>query len=120
MAEINSFSSGAVNISEEVIGVIGSIAASEIEGIHSLSGTFSEEVMEFIGKKSFQKGVKVELNNGVVLLEIGIVVDYGKQLIDISKEVQMAVKTAIESMTGIDVVAVNILIESVKIKTNSN
>lgn len=116
---IDALKHGKVNIADDVIGVIGSIAASEIEGIKALSGTFSEEVMEIIGKKSFNKGIHVEMIDEKVTIDLSVVVDYGTKIHEIAKKVQENVKLAIESMTGLEVIAVNVLVEGINTKIES-
>lgn len=116
---IDALKHGKVNIADDVIGVIGSIAASEIEGIKALSGTFSEEVMEIIGKKSFNKGIHVEMLDEKVTINLSVVVDYGAKIHEIAKLVQESVKLAIESMTGLEVIAVNVLVEGINTKIES-
>lgn len=116
---IDALKHGKVNIADDVIGVIGSIAASEIVGIKALSGTFSEEVMEIIGKKSFNKGIRVEMVDEKVTIDLSVVVDYGTKIHEIAKKVQENVKVAIESMTGLEVIAVNVLVEDINTKLES-
>jgi len=113
---IDAYKHGKVNIADDVIGVIGSIAAAEIEGIKALSGSFSEEMMEIVGKKNFNKGVRVEMDDNVVLIELSVIVDYGTKIHIIAKEVQENVKLAIESMTGFKVSAVNVFVEGINTK----
>lgn len=113
---IDAYKHGKVNIADDVIGVIGSIAAAEIEGIKALSGSFSEEMMEIVGKKNFNKGVRVEMDNDVVLIELSVIVDYGTKIHVVAKEVQENVKLAIESMTGFEVSAVNVFVEGINTK----
>ena len=113
---IDAYKHGTVNIADDVIGVIGSIAAAEIEGIKALSGTFSEEMMEMVGKKNFNKGVSVEMLENVVKIELSVIVDYGTKIHEVAKQVQESVKLAIESMTGFTVSAVNVNIEGVNTK----
>lgn len=117
MAEIRKFSSGAVNISEDVIGVIGSIAASEIKGVRELQGTFSEEMLEFIGKKNVGKGVQVVIDEEGVKVAIDIVVDFGVEIPAVARSVQDAVKSAIESMTAMNVAFVDVHIVAINFKT---
>lgn len=116
MAEIKKFSSGAVNISEDVIGVIGSIAASEIKGVRDLQGTFSEEMLEFMGKKSVGKGVRVVFDEEGIKLSIDIVVDFGVEIRAVARSVQEAVKSAIESMTAMKVAFVDVHIVAINFK----
>ena len=113
---IDSLKHGNVNIADDVVGVIASIAASEIEGIKALSGSLSDEVMEIIGKKNFNKGVHVDLNDNIVVVELSVVVDFGTKIQEIAIEVQENVKLAIESMTGLKVAGVNVTIEGINIK----
>ena len=116
---INASNHGKVNIADDVIGVIGSIAAAEIEGVKSLSGTFSEEIMSVMGKKSFNKGVRVEMENDIILIELSVIVDYGTKIHEIAKQVQENVKIAIESMTGFKVSAVNVFVEGINTKVDA-
>lgn len=116
---IDAYKHGKVNIADDVIGVIGSIAAAEIEGIKSLSGTFSEEMMAMVGKKSFNKGIKVEIIEDAVTVELSVIVDYGAKIHEVAVKVQENVKLAIESMTGFKVTAVNVLVEGINTKVIS-
>lgn len=116
MAEIKKFSSGVVNISEDVIGVIGSIAASEIKGVRELQGTFSEEMFEFIGKKNIGKGVQVVFDEEGIKIAIEIVVDFGVDIPVVARNVQEAVKSAIESMTAMKVAFVDVHIVAINFK----
>lgn len=114
--KIDSLKHGTVNIADDVIGVIASIATAEIEGIKSLTGTISEEMMEKIGKKNFHKGVEVIMHEEQAVVSLHINVDYGTKIHEVAKLVQENVKVAIESMTGIKVSAVNIMVENINIK----
>lgn len=110
---IDAYKHGKVNIADDVIGVIGSIAAAEIEGIKDLSGSFPQEMMEMVGKKNFNKGVHVEVNDNLVTIELSVIVDYGTKVHEVSRLVQENVKLAIESMTGFKVAAVNVTVEGI-------
>ncbi|MDK2866153.1 MAG: hypothetical protein PWP51_2234 [Clostridiales bacterium] len=116
---INAYHNGKVNIADDVIGVITTIAASEIKGIKALSGTFQDDVLEMIGKKNFNKGIEVEMIEQQVTVNISIIVDYGFKVQEIAKQVQESVKLAIESMTGLEVVAVNVSVEGINTKMNA-
>ena len=113
---IDAYKHGKVNIVDDVIGVIGSIAAAEIEGIKALSGTFSEEMMEIVGKKNFNKGIRVEMEDNIVQIDLSVIVDYGTKIHEVARLVQDNVKLAIESMTGFEVRAVNVFVESINTK----
>ncbi|MBF4693687.1 Asp23/Gls24 family envelope stress response protein [Fusibacter ferrireducens] len=117
---IDSYKHGKVNIADDVIGVISTIAASEIKGIKALNGTFQDDVLELIGKKNFNKGIQVEMNDNIILVELSVIVDYGTKIHEVAKEVQENVKLAIESMTGLEVAGVNVNIAGINIKNEKD
>lgn len=103
---------GAVRIQNEVVGIIAGIAASEVNGVVGLGGGFT--FGEVFGRKSFSKGIKVEVGNGEAAIDLFIIVEYGRNIPDISYQVQQNVKRAVENMTGLSVVEVNVNIEGVQ------
>ena len=110
----NSEVSGNVKISDEVIATIAGIAAEEIKGVAGMYGTFAEGIAEKLGaKKSFSKGIKVEVTENTVTLDLDIIIDYGTKIPDVSWEIQENVKNNIETMTGLSVEKVNIHVEGV-------
>lgn len=113
---VDSLESGNVNISDDVIGIITSIAASEIEGVSGLHGSFSEDIAGIFGKKNQAKGVKVQIEDQIVILDLSVVVDFGVKIPDIAWKIQENVKTAVESMTGLTVKEVNIHVHGINIK----
>lgn len=113
---VDSLESGNVNISDDVIGIITSIAASEIEGVSGLHGSFSEDIAGIFGKKNQSKGVKVQIEDEIVILDLNVVVDFGVKIPDIAWKIQENVKTAVESMTGLSVKEVNIHVHGINIK----
>lgn len=106
--QIDSLKNGNVNISNDVIGTISSIAAAEIKGIKELSGSFSDEIVEKFGKKKTNKGIQIEVADEIVKCTLNVVVDYGTKIQEVAKSVQENVKLAIESMTGLKVETVNV------------
>lgn len=113
---VDSLESGNVNISDDVIGIITSIAASEIEGVSGLQGSFSEDIAGIFGKKNQSKGVKVQIEEEIVVLDLNVVVDFGVKIPDIAWKIQENVKSAVESMTGLVVKEVNIHVHGINIK----
>lgn len=105
--------SGHVRISDEVVGVIAGIAATEVEGVVGMSMGLVGGLSEMLGKKSPSRGVKVEVGEKEAALDLFIVVEYGVRIPSIAQKVQDNVKRAVESMTGLKVVAVNIHIQGV-------
>lgn len=104
---------GIVRISNEVIGVISSVAAMEIKGVYGMSGGAVDGLTEILGKKSPSKGVKVELGEEECAIDMYIIVEYGVRIPDVSREVQKNVSKAVANMTGYKVVEVNVFVQSV-------
>lgn len=105
---------GNVKISVEVLATIAGIAAEEIKGVAEMYSSFAGGIAEMLGaKKNPAKGVKVEIHDEAVTVDLYIIVDYGVKIPDISWEIQENVKNNIETMTGMSVEKVNIHVEGV-------
>lgn len=110
----NEEESGIVRISDEVVGVIAGVAASEIEGVAGMSAGLVGEISKKItGKKNNSKGVNVTMDNGSAVIDLHMAVEYGIKIPDISIKVQNNVKNAVETMTGLNVASVNIYIQNI-------
>lgn len=104
---------GVIRIADEVVSIIAGLAATEIEGIAGMSGGLVGGIAEMLGKKNFSKGVKVEVGEKETAVDLYIIVKYGVRIPDIALAVQENVKKAIETMTGLTVVEVNIHVQGV-------
>ena len=104
---------GAVRIADEVVSVIAGMAASEVEGIAGMSGGIASGLTERLGIKHLQRGVKVEVGEKEAAIDLYVMVDYGARIPEVAQRVQERVKTAVESMTGLKVVEVNVHIQGV-------
>lgn len=103
-----------LNISEEVIGIIAGLAASEVEGIAGMSLGFVDGINQILGgNKKYTKGVKVSLENKKVTIDLFVNVQYGMRIPDVAWSAQNAVKNAVENMTGLEVLAVNINVQGI-------
>ena len=100
---------GAVQIADDVVAMIASLAAAEVEGVSALVGNITNELMSRVGMKKLTKGVKVEVVDGVVI-------EYGHNIPQTSRNVQNKVKAAIENMTGLEVADINIRIAGVNMQ----
>ena len=109
---------GEVVIADEVVAVIAGLAAMEVEGVASMAGDATKELISKLGKKSLSKGVKVDILEGVVSVALTLNLKDGYNVMDISGKVQENVKVAIENMTGLTVAVVNIRIASVDMGDN--
>lgn len=107
---------GEVHIADEVIAIIAGIAATEIEGVASMSGDITNELISKLGVKNLAKGVKVDISEGYVSVVLSLNIKYSYNIADVSLKVQERVKSAIENMTGFNVIEVNIKIAGVNTK----
>lgn len=104
---------GTIRIADEVVGIIAGLAATEIAGVAGMSAGLVGGIAEMLGKKNLSKGVKVEVGEREAAVDLFIIVEYGVRIPDVALTVQENVKRAIESMTGLDVVEVNIHVQGV-------
>jgi uncharacterized alkaline shock family protein YloU len=100
-------------ISDDVVGIIAGIAATEVEGVAGMSAGLAGSLSEMLGKKNPTKGVRVEVGTREAALDLFLNVEYGVSIPAVAQKVQEAVKTAVESMTGLKVVEVNIHVQGV-------
>ena len=107
---------GEVHISDEVVAIIAGLAATEIEGVQSMAGNITNELVSKLGMKNLSKGVKVTISDDSVEVSLALNSKYGYEIPAVSKKVQDKVKSAIETMTGLTVTAVNIKIVSLNIE----
>ena len=104
---------GEVKIADVVVTIIAALAATEGEGVASMGGNITIELVSKLGMKNLSKGVKVTVLEGVVTVDLTLNIDFGKNILDVSRKVQDKVKTSIENMTGLEVADVNIRIAGV-------
>ena len=107
---------GQVQIADEVVAVIAGLAATEVEGVAKMSGNITNEIVSKLGMKNLSKGVKVDVTEEHVSVDLSLNMKYGYNIPDVSEKVQERVKTAIENMTGLHVLDVNIKIASVNME----
>lgn len=108
---------GSIQIAPEVIGVIAGLSTIEIPGVKGMSGGFAGGISELLGVKNLSKGVKVEVGQQEAAVDVSIIVEYGHRIPEVAESIQRNVKRAIEMMTGLQVVEVNVHIHDVHFKT---
>ncbi|MGI6778076.1 MAG: Asp23/Gls24 family envelope stress response protein [Acetivibrionales bacterium] len=106
---------GTVKITNEVVAIIAGIAAMEVPGVIAMSGGIAGGIAEALGRKNLTKGVKVEVGEREAAVDLYIIVDYGCRIPDVAWNIQEKVKKAVETMTGLTVVEVNIHVQGVNI-----
>lgn len=107
---------GAVQIADDVVAMIASLAATEIEGVCGMAGNIPNELMSRVGVKNLTKGVKVDILAGNVKIDLAVTLEYGYNIPATCQKVQTRVKNAVENMTGLCCSDVNIRIAGVSMK----
>lgn len=109
---------GDVVIADEVLAIIAGIAATEVEGVHSMDGGWSGDFISKLGIKDLARGVKVQVREGEVKVDLSLNMEYGYAIPKVSDLVQDKVSASINNMTGLNVSEVNIRISGVVNKEN--
>ena len=91
-------------------------AAIDVEGVASMSGGWGTDLVEKLGRKNFAKGIRVELTNDDTKIDIYLIVEFGYSIPEVADNVQKEVKLAVETMTGLNVIEVNVHVVSVQLK----
>lgn len=106
---------GEVKIAADVVAVIAGLAANEVEGVYSMAGNITNELIGKLGMKNMSKGVKVMMEEGMVRVDIALNMKYGYSIPKVTKQVQEKVSQQIENMTGLVVPEVNVRVAGVNL-----
>ena len=116
IVEISEANNEQIKIADDVVSIIAGKAASEISGVAGMAGGFAGGISEvFSGKKNLSKGIKVDVGEEEVKIDVNIIVEYGARIPDVAFEIQNRVKKAVETMTGLNVTSVNVHVQGVNI-----
>lgn len=113
----NDANKGEIKIADEVVAIIAALAATEVEGVASMAGNITNELISKLGMKNLSKGVKVDVLEGIVTVSLALNLKYNYSIVEVSAKVQEKVKNAIENMTGLEVADVNIKVAGVEMET---
>lgn len=113
----NDASKGEIKIADEVVAIIAALAATEVEGVASMAGNITNELIGKLGTKNLSKGVKVDVLEGIVTVSLALNLKYNYSIVEVSARVQEKVKNAIENMTGLEVADVNIKVAGVEMES---
>src|SRR6478752_6298008 len=111
---------GKVEIAPEVIEVIAGIAASEVEGVSQMRGNFATGVVERLGKKNHGKGVKVELTESGIKVDVYCMMKFGVSIPTVAGKVQDNIRQALLNMTALDAEEVNIHVVGIQFENHKN
>ena len=103
-----------IQIADDVVAIIAGKAVSEVSGVAGMAGGFAGGITEVLsGKKNLTKGIKVDINEKEAKIDVNIIVEYGVRIPDVAFEIQNRVKKAVETMTGLKVLSVNVHVQGV-------
>ncbi|GAB7386760.1 hypothetical protein BSNK01_05960 [Bacillaceae bacterium] len=105
---------GVVRIADDVVAVIAGIAASETKGVASMSAGITEGLAKRVSGKNVTKGVSVEVGESEAAIDLRVIVHYGMKIDEVCRQLQKNVKNAVEKMTGLNVVEVNVKVEGIE------
>ena len=106
---------GEVKIADDVVSIIAGLAAMEVDGVSSMAGNATRELISKLGMKSLSKGVKVDVLEGIVTVSLALNLKYGYSIKETTAKVQEKVKAEIENMKGLEVADVNIRVAGVDV-----
>jgi uncharacterized alkaline shock family protein YloU len=109
---------GRIIFADDVVATIAALAVSDVEGVSAMTGGVVEGFTEMLGKKNLTKGVKVEVGAEEAAVDVSVSIRYGYKIREVCEKIQLAAKNAIETMTGLRVVEVNVLVQSVTFEPN--
>lgn len=102
------------------LGLSQRLAATEVEGVASMAGNITNELISRLGMKNLSKGVKVDVLEGVVTVSLALNMKYNYSIMDVSAKVQEKVKSAVENMTGLEVADVNVKVAGVEMESQES
>lgn len=112
----NDANMGDVKIADEVVAIIAALAATEVDGVASMAGNITNELVSKLGMKKLSKGVKVDVLEGIVTVSLALNLKYNYSIVETTSKVQEKVKSAIENMTGLEVADINIRVAGVEME----
>ena len=104
---------GEVRIADEVVAIIAGMAATDVRGVASMAGNIKNELVSMMGMKTLSKGVKVEVTDTDVKVDLALNLEFEANILKVSGIVQDKVKAAIENMTGMKVSEVNVRVAGI-------
>ncbi|NBJ70195.1 MULTISPECIES: Asp23/Gls24 family envelope stress response protein [Clostridia] len=99
---------GKVEIAPEVIEVIAGLAASEVDGLYAMRGNFASGVVERFGKKSHSKGVKVELTDNGIVIDLYVILHFGVSIPNVAQMLQSNIRQTLKNMTALEIDEINV------------
>lgn len=119
--EMDTVQGGRITFAPDVIATIANLAAAEVDGVDGMSGNVAENISGILNsKKNLTKGVRVDVSENDVSVELAVIIKYGYKLHEVCANIQKSIKNAIETMTGLRVVLVNVSVQSISFEKSSS
>jgi len=109
---------GKIEIAPEVIEVIAGIAAAEVEGLYAMRGNFASGVAERLGKQTHNKGVKVELTDDGITIDLFVILNFGISIPQVAEKLQTSIRQAMKNMTALEIAEINIHVVGIQMENN--
>lgn len=110
---VNAEGAGIIEITDDVVSSIVGLAVTEVDGVAQLSGDITRDLIAKLGKKTLSKGIRISYEEKSVLVDVALVIKFGFNIVEVSKNVQEKVKTTLETMTGLTCRQVNVKIAGI-------
>lgn len=110
---VNAEGAGIIEIADDVVSSIVGLAVTEVDGVAQLSGDITRDLIAKLGKKTLSKGIRISYDEKSVLVDVALVIKFGFNIVEVSKNVQEKVKTTLETMTGLTCRQVNVKIAGI-------
>ena len=110
---VNAEGAGIIEIADDVVSSIVGLAVTEVDGVAQLSGDITRDLIAKLGKKTLSKGMRISYEEKSVLVDVALVIKFGFNIVEVSKNVQEKVKTTLETMTGLTCRQVNVKIAGI-------
>ena len=110
---VNAEGAGIIEIADDVVSSIVGLAVTEVDGVAQLSGDITRDLIAKLGKQTLSKGIRISYEEKSVLVDVALVIKFGFNIVEVSKNVQEKVKTTLETMTGLTCRQVNVKIAGI-------
>ena len=110
---VNAEGAGIIESADDVVSSIVGLAVTEVDGVAQLSGDITRDLIAKLGKKTLSKGIRISYEEKSVLVDVALVIKFGFNIVEVSKNVQEKVKTTLETMTGLTCRQVNVKIAGI-------
>ncbi|WP_373892736.1 Asp23/Gls24 family envelope stress response protein [Virgibacillus natechei] len=111
---------GTVEIAPEVIEVITGLASTEVEGLFAMRGNFASGVAERLGKTAHNKGVKVELTDNGILIDLYVILNFGVSIPQVAQNLQSSIRQTLKSMTALEIDEINVHVVGIQMDSQAD